>query len=216
MIHASSSLAVSLLPFQGFVRRLFRASPLSVIGQARSRGSYTFELSESFDTSGKSLGGISLGGIYFQNTPKTSNSASNIRLEYFRMACSPGKSLEVADHEELCFCDRCQNREAEGERRAAKRQVFCWRATTAKRGPRGADQKRSRVSSRHRRRQRTSQRSPSIHVRFHAPGPSHRQLGVRAPIDKRTSHRFRTRFEVSSWPSSAVARRGWSVSAPCG
>ena len=89
------------------------------------------------------------------------------------MACSPEKSLEVkglADHEELWFCDRCQNREAEGERRAAKRQVFCWRATTGKRGPRGADQKRSRVSSRHRRRQRTSQRSPSIHVRFHAPG----------------------------------------------
>ena len=148
--------------------------------------------------------------------PSSPNSASNIRLEYFRMACSPGKSLEVADHEELCFCDRCQNREAEGERRAAKRQAFCWRATTGKRGPRGADQKRSRVSSRRRRRQRTSQRSPSIHVRFHAPGPSHRQLGVRAPIDKRTSHRFRTRSEVSSWPSSAVARRGWSVSARCG
>lgn len=37
-------------------------------------------------------------------------------------------------------------------------------------GSERADQKRSRVSSRRRRRQRTSQRSPSIHVRFHAPG----------------------------------------------
>ena len=79
---------------------------------------------------------------------------------------------QQVDHEDFVSCDRCRIREcrAERERRAAKRQVFCWRATTGKRGPRGADQKRSRVSSRRRRRQRTSQRSPSIHVRFHAPG----------------------------------------------
>jgi len=98
--------------------------------------------------------------------------------------------------------------EPKRERRAAKRQVFVGglrpRRGVREGGPEAVA------------RELTPPSTPAhvaaftVHPRpiSRARRPSHRQLGVRAPIDKRTSHRFRTRSEFSSWPSSAVARRG--------
>ena len=116
MTHVSSSLAVSLPPFEGFVRRVFRASPLSVIGQAREPRELHFRaLGRSVEAvvvprklryqrkiSGRNISGrnLLLKHLLLKH-PKTSNSASNIRLEYFRMACSQAKSLAIIGN----FCE---------------------------------------------------------------------------------------------------------------